>query len=121
MRVGVSGLDERHSPAAQRAADKGIENCIQMTLGVANGETLYCVRYSTEGNSRTLYYSESMQALRNLFPDHPRAQEVPLDARAVVSEPLSDIKEAWLEVPESTALIVAKGEVETRPFNPHLP
>jgi predicted glutamine amidotransferase len=117
----LKALERMTGLVEQLAAEKGIENCVQMTLGVANGETLYSVRYSTEGNSRSLYYSENMEALRNLFPDHPRAKTVPLDARAVVSEPLSDIKEAWLEVPESTALIVAKGEVETRPFNPRLP
>jgi predicted glutamine amidotransferase len=117
----LAALERMTALVEKFAAEKGIENCIQMTLGVANGDTLYGVRYSTEGNSRTLYHSESIEALRALFPDNPRAREVPLDARAVVSEPLSDMQEAWIEVPESTALIVEKGEVETMPFTPRLP
>jgi len=117
----LAALERMAGLVEKFAADKGIENCIQMTLGVANGDTLYGVRYSTEGNSRTLYHSESIETLRALLPDNLRAREVPLDARAVVSEPLSDLQEAWIEVPESTALIVQKGEVETMPFNPRLP
>ena len=117
----LAALERMAGLVEKFAADKGIENCIQMTLGVANGDTLYGVRYSTEGNSRTLYHSESIETLRALLPDNLRAREVPLDARAVVSEPLSDLQDAWIEVPESTALIVQKGEVETMPFNPRLP
>ena len=37
----------------------------------------------------------------------------------VVSEPLSDLPGAWLEIPESTALMVENGEVEQRAFSPH--
>jgi hypothetical protein len=38
--------------------------------------------------------------------------------RVVVSEPLADLPGAWLVVPESTALVVANGVVEQRPFQP---
>jgi glutamine amidotransferase len=117
----LGALEKMAGMVEKFAADKGIENCIQMSLGVADGDTLYCVRYSTEGNSRTLFHSESVQALRDLVPDHPRAEIFPLDARAVVSEPLSDIPQAWIEVPESTAMVIANGEVEMVPFTPQLP
>jgi len=111
----MAGLIERI------AADHGVENPIQMSLGIADGDTLYAVRYSSEGNSRTLYHSESVKALLDLYPDHPRADIFPLDARAVVSEPLSDTSEVWKAVPESTALIIEKGDVEMMPFIPREP
>ena len=40
------------------------------------------------------------------------------DAIAVVSEPLNDVMEYWEEIPESRALSIGGGEVETRPFTP---
>ena len=123
------GLEKEPLPALEKmagliegiAADHGVENPIQMSLGIADGETLYAVRYSSEGKSRSLYHSESVKALLDLFPNHPRAGIFPLDARAVVSEPLSDTSEAWIAVPESTALIIGKGEVEKVPFTPKEP
>jgi glutamine amidotransferase len=43
----------------QLAEQKVVENAIQMTLGIADGERLYAVRYSTERNSRTLCLAKS--------------------------------------------------------------
>jgi predicted glutamine amidotransferase len=103
------------------ASDKEVDNPIQMSLGIADGETLYAVRYSSEGKSRTLYHSESVQAILDLYPNHPKADIFPKNARAVVSEPLSETKEAWVAVPESTALIIKDGAVETVPFTPREP
>ena len=47
-------------------------------------------------------------ALRRLHPDNPRCSARDED-RVVVSEPLADLPGAWIEVPESTALIVQPG------------
>jgi hypothetical protein len=41
--------------------------------------------------------------------------------RAIVSEPLGDLPGAWVEVPESTALIVQPGPDERHPFQPRVP
>ena len=40
------------------------------------------------------------------------------DARAIVSEPLDDLREAWVAVPESSFLTVSRGEVTLRDFAP---
>ena len=121
------GLDDEPLEAVARvvrlieslAAKQGIENAVQMTLGFADGERLIAIRYSTEGKSRSLYYSESAADLRAQFPGHPRIEVFPDDARAVVSEPLNDAEVIWREVPESTAIIVEAGTVRSVPFRPH--
>ncbi len=105
----------------QVGRDNGIAQPLQMSLGLADGERLLAVRYSSEGNSRTLFYNQKIDALRELYPSNPRLANIPGDARAVVSEPLNDVSEAWIEVPESCALSVAGGEVELRSFSPRLP
>jgi glutamine amidotransferase len=86
-----------------------------MSLGFSDGERLFAVRYSTRGRSRTLYYSRSVESLREL---NPRAKKLSADARAVVSEPLNDLSEYWNPVPEATALIIKQGGVEKRAFTP---
>jgi glutamine amidotransferase len=96
----------------------GVEYPLQMTLGLADGERLYAVRYSSEGNSRSLYHSADVAAIKQLHPERPRLQNLPDDVVAVVSEPLVDLEDFWEEVPESTALIAEGSAVETRPFNP---
>src|SRR5262249_59895839 len=96
----------------------GIEYPLQMSLGLADSERLYAVRYSSEGASRTLYRSAEVAGLKRLHPDRPRLQRLPDGVVAVVAEPLVDLPDAWVEVPEATALTADAGDVELRPFNP---
>jgi hypothetical protein len=88
---------------------------------VSNGERLWAVRYTSEGRSRTLFVSADAAALRALHPESERLQQLGDDYRAVVSEPLGDLPGAWVEVPESTALIIQPGPNEQRPFRPRAP
>jgi len=104
----IERLAERH----------GVENAIQMSLGFADGQRLYAVRYSTERNSRTLYYSETIDSIFALYPEHARLDVFPKNARAVVSEPLGSLEGVWTPIDESTAVIVEAGDVTLRPFTP---
>jgi glutamine amidotransferase len=105
--------------AAARA--HGIEHPVQMTVGMSDGKRLWAVRYSSIGKSRTLFVSENVSALRELHPESERLQRLADEDRAVVSEPLGDLPGAWVEIPESTALIVQPGPDEQLPFHPRAP
>lgn len=98
------------------ATEQGIKNCIQMTPGVTDGQRLYAVRYSTEGNSRTLFYSESKESVLALYPEHERQHVYPENARAVVSEPLASLEGVWMPIDESTAVTVGDGKVTMQSF-----
>jgi predicted glutamine amidotransferase len=100
------------------AAKRGIENALQMTLGISDGESLYAVRYSTEGNSRSLFHSANRDATMEIAPDAGRFSR---DARAIVSEPLSDLEADWIPVPEASFITIARGEVSCKPFAPIMP
>ena len=99
----------------------GVEHPMQGTFGLTNGEHLWGVRYSSAHDSRTLFISQDVTALRELHPENERLHELGDEDRVIVSEPLSDLSGAWLEVPESTALIVAAGEDRQEPFRPRRP
>jgi predicted glutamine amidotransferase len=96
----------------------GITNPLQMTIGTSDGETVWAFRYSSEGRSRSLFYSTKLHTLRQLYPDNPILHQVSEETRLVVSEPLGDLAGAWNEVPESSYGIVHHGHDELHPFRP---
>jgi len=100
------------------ARREGIEDPVQMTVAVADGETIWVVRYSTEGQSRSLFHSRSVAALKELSPFFSRYSD---DAVLVVSEPLDDLTGLWEEVEESTLVTIRRGSVEHAPFSPRIP
>ena len=96
----------------------GTEHPIQMTIGTTDGKSVWAFRYSSEGKSRSLYYSTNVRTLREMYPERPRLQEVSDESRIIVSEPLVDLAGAWTEVPESSYGVVQEGEDELHPFRP---
>jgi hypothetical protein len=95
---------------------------IQMTVGCADGTSLYAFRYSSEGQSRTLFYSRDLPTLRQLHPDVAVLQEVHDETRIIVSEPLGDsLPGAWIEAPESHYGIVRPGDDLLAPLQPKRP
>ena len=101
------------------AVRHGLAKPVQGTFGISDGERLWAVRYSSRHKSRTLFVSADLGSVRALHPDNERLQRLAEGDRVVVSEPLSDLPGAWLEIPESTALIVENGDVAQRAFSPH--
>jgi predicted glutamine amidotransferase len=95
-----------------------IEHPIQMTVATTDGRTVWAFRYSSEGDSRSLYFSTRMDALKAIYPDSEELAGLSDETRVVVSEPLGDLPGAWNEVPESQVGIVQPGVDELRPFTP---
>jgi predicted glutamine amidotransferase len=96
----------------------GVERPIQMTIATSEGVTVWAFRYSSEGDSRSLYFSTRMDALKALYPESEELAGLSDETRVVVSEPLGDLPGAWNEVPESHVGIVQPGADELRPFSP---
>ncbi len=99
----------------------GVEHPIQMTVCTTNGDSTWAFRYSSEGTSRTLFYSTLVETLRAQYPDDPVFQQLSEETRVIVSEPLRDLAGVWNEVPESSYGIVQAGQDELRPFTPRAP
>ena len=84
-----SDRSERALGFVEATAERhGIGHRLEMTVSFSNGERLWGIRYSRDA-------------------DH-----------AIVSEPLGDLPGAWLELPESTALVIEAGSHEQRRFRP---
>ena len=104
----VEGTGRRH----------GVEHPIQMTVATTDGETTWAFRYSSVGQSRSLFHSTDVATLRQQYPDNPVLHNLSEDARLIVSEPLGDLVGAWREVPEATCLTVRGGQEDLTPFSP---
>ena len=123
------GLEDDPPAAVERAVGlveqvgrgKGIEHPIQMTVATTDGTSVWGFRYSSEGRSRSLFYSTRVDTLRAQYPDNPVLHQVSDESRLVVSEPLGDLAGAWNEVPEASYGVVREGQDELRPFTPQPP
>ena len=101
---------------------RGVEHPIQMTVATTNGEKLWAFRYSSEHDSRSLFYSTRVSTLRELYPDLEVLRNVSDHSRLIVSEPLRDLPGAWNEAPESSYGVVhPEGHDELKPFVPRPP
>src|SRR3954466_16171135 len=101
--------------------EKGIINPFQGTIATTDGDRTWAFRYSSEGKSRSLYYTTSVPTLRELYPERELFMELGEDTRLIVSEPLGDVPGVWNEVPEASFGIVGRGHDELRPFRPQPP
>ncbi|MET9255492.1 class II glutamine amidotransferase [Streptomyces sp. NPDC003717] len=98
--------------------EHGIAHPLQMTVAVTEGHRLWAFRYSSQGASRSLYYSTRVETLRALHPRTTFLRGVSDGTRLIVSEPLGDLPGAWHEVPESSYGIVEPGGDALLPFTP---
>lgn len=114
----VSAVERMAGLVEETAQRHAIENVLQMTLATTDGERLWAFRYSTEGDSRSLFCSTDVLTLRKLYPDHSRLEGISDESRLVVSEPLSDLPGVWNEIPEASCTFVQAGQYELRPFRP---
>ncbi len=120
------GLEDDPPLAVERAVGlieetgqrNGVEHPIQMTVATTDGNSVWAFRYSSEGNSRSLFFSTEVHTLRAQYPDNPVLHGLSDETRIVVSEPLGDLAGAWNEVPEASWGVVQEGQDELHSFVP---
>jgi predicted glutamine amidotransferase len=99
----------------------GVEHPIQMTVATTDGNRLWAFRYSSQRDSRSLFYSTDVATVRALHPELPILEGLSDESRLVVSEPLRDLPGVWNEVPESSYGVVQAGDDELHGFKPKPP
>jgi predicted glutamine amidotransferase len=120
------GLEEDPPTAVQRAIGlvetvgrrSGVEYPFQGTIATTDGECIWAFRYSSEGKSRSLFFSTDVRTLRAMYPENELLRKVDDESRLVVSEPLGELEGAWNEVPESSWGVIQPGQDEMHPFVP---
>ena len=75
---------------------------VKFTAAFSDGKTLYAVRYASDGQAPTLFAAPVGSA----------------GGYCLVSEPLNDDKDAWVEIPAGSAVIVGEDGLDAAAFNP---
>ena len=114
----VTALERMAGFVEEVGESHGVEHPLMMSVAATNGREIVAARYSSEHDSRTLFFSTDARALREQHPEVAALQQLSDEARAIVSEPLGDLSGAWNVVPESSIGIVQPGADELRPFTP---
>ena len=102
----------------QLGRSRGVDEQLQMTVGVSDGERLYAVRYASGPAVNSLFVTRDARDVRGLCPHDQSVQQLSDAAHAIVSEPLDDLPERWIEVPPATAVILEPGASAHLPFTP---
>ncbi|MGQ2970411.1 class II glutamine amidotransferase [Rhizobium sp. TH135] len=77
---------------------------IRMTAAFSDGKTLYAVRYSTDEYAPTLF----------------AAPMGPKGSFCLVSEPLNDETDTWVEIPAGSAVILSENGLDAAEFKPEV-
>ncbi|MEM8793335.1 MAG: class II glutamine amidotransferase [Pseudomonadota bacterium] len=104
----ANGLEDGIKTAFERATGQlealstelGEPPHLRMTAAISDGERLFAIRYASDAQPPTLYH-------------HARN-----GGRAVVSEPLDDLADAWEEIPSGCWAEISTDRVEISPFCP---
>jgi predicted glutamine amidotransferase len=98
--------------------DHGVRFPFQGTIATSEGQRIWAFRYSSEGKSRSLFFSKELETLRAMYPEREILQELGEDARLILSEPIGDLPGAWNEMPESSYGVAGGGEDALLGFKP---
>jgi predicted glutamine amidotransferase len=102
--------------------EHGVEYPIQMTVATTDGARTWAFRYSSEGESRTLFFSTDVETLRLMYPEADLLRSIGAETRLIVSEPLGDeLPGAWNQVPERSWGVVQPGKDDMHSFTPTPP
>jgi predicted glutamine amidotransferase len=116
----IGGVERMAGFIEHMARDHGVDQSLWMTVGFTDGNTLYAVRYASDGDAPTLFHTSDTEHLYRLNKCL-RGALADSETRLVVSEPIGNTAEAWVEIPQSTAVTFHAGEAVSRPFQPHAP
>lgn len=96
----------------------GTEHPVQMTVATSDGRSIWAFRYSSEGSSRSLYYTSAVPTLRAMYPEVAQFAGLSEHSRLIVSEPLGELTGVWNAAPESSFGVVSEERSELGSFGP---
>jgi glutamine amidotransferase len=115
----IGALERTVGTIEEIARRHNVEGAVQASFGLSDGESVWAVRYATEGPARSLFASVDVDTVHRLHPDNPRFAQLSPDDRVIVSEPFSDLPGVWREIPQGTVVTVRRGGVfEEQAFQP---
>ncbi len=90
----------------------GLEADFHITAALSNGQTLYALRYASDHEAPSLYYSCGVN------PESSEGEPLGSTGNSILilSEPLDHVEAQWREVPQAHLLIAGDGAAALTPF-----
>lgn len=98
----LGGVSRAIAIVEQLSAEQGVNTLVRFTAAFSDGKTLHAIRYATDHKPPTLYAA-------------PMGGD---GGYCLVSEPLNDDVDAWVEIPDGSAVSVSDTGLVTMPFAP---
>jgi predicted glutamine amidotransferase len=112
----VAGVAKAIQAVESVGRKHGVQFPMQGTVAVSDGITVWAFRYSSQHQTRTLFHSADVPTLEAMYPSAERLRVFGQHAHVIVSEPLTDLPGAFIEVPESTVAVLDKSGYHHQPF-----
>ncbi len=68
----LGGLARMVGFVERTGREHGVDESVWMTVGVSDGESIWAVRYASDGKAPTLYHSRDVEDLARLNPESAR-------------------------------------------------
>ena len=108
--MGALGRTVAQLRAVTQAA--GVTEPFKMTAALSDGETVYALRYASDGEAPSLFYACGAQPQT----DDGRPVGGAAASVLILSEPLDHAEAQWVAIPESHILIAGGGGLAVEPF-----
>ena len=117
----IGALERAVGIIESTATRHGVENAMQGSFGVSDGEQPVGSALLDRGSvADAVRIGRRRRHLKACIPENPASRSWH-DDRLIVSEPFADLPGAWHEIPEATAVTVSRGGVlERQPFRPRV-
>ena len=97
-------------------AAAAIDGPLRLTAVATEGSKIIAVRYASDGEPPSLFHGRCVDVLTEFGIE----EEALMDETAflILSEPLDDVTEHWVEVPASSLLVASGDKIVVSPFAP---
>ena len=108
----VSAINDMIREVERLRAKHEIDEPFRMSIAVSEGTSLWAARYSSNGDTPTLYWGQGL----SLAGSDGEIFHLDRHSTVVVSEPLDKEQHSWESVPDSSLLHVADGVLSVSPL-----
>jgi len=110
----LAALGSTVAQLGEVTAAVGVSEPFKMTAALSDGESVYALRYASDGAAPSLFYACGAQ------PQCPDGRPVGEAGSSILilSEPLDHAEAQWVAIPESHILIAGGGGVAVESFEP---
>ncbi len=93
--------------------DNKKETCLNLSCAISDGKQLITIRYALGDKTKSQYYSTESGCVKDF---NNKCIAIPEGSVIVVSEPLSELSDQWIEIPDNSFCVIRSGSAHIEKF-----